>query len=637
MKRGFLCLMLCVMAVIKAAAAYTLTASSVTITDVTVDKNNFFVLVKAATSTGEYEVGFDVWPAQHSAIGSFNADDKTIGYVSSYVHKTKANGSAVNMWYYPDEGAPISLSITQKDETTCTLSGSITASRNGTAYTYNIPAFDFAYAEGPVDPEPEKDPYRFEPETPTTINFTADVIHFRQRSDYIEVTLNEMANETYDWIDLRLLSDTMDMPAGTYTINDSYTEGTLTASKGYLNNTAGDDPCYVAIRIQEEWGQYTPYYLESGNLTVRFNTKGDTIFITGTAFSHNGSTINVNAKAYNMLYVEEEQPKEPEFVNLAIDTVVITYLSNLSDSANNIFYYTFNFSKADDYPTVLTDVILSKPMELVAGTYTLANSTLDGLQLSQNQTDFEANIFAGGAYNFVTASLTLTPSNNGQWRYEMVMNDDIGSEYTFAFSQTPHIILYPEPVVNPEDQPYTDEQKEISIVSVALDTIVWDAKSVSKDGVIDIYLTQLKTDSYGLRAYMALGMYASQAYPAAGTYPVNGTEEDNTFSASMGRYGNILFPCYLTLMDDAGWAHAVWYIVDGNITLSYEGEQPILSGECTSYFGSIIKFAYRPAAQGIETINDERLTISGKKIIQDGQLFILRDGKKYSIMGQEVR
>ena len=106
---------------------------------------------------------------------------------------------------------------------------------------------------------------------------------------------------------------------------------------------------------------------------------------------------------------------------------------------------------------------------------------------------------------------------------------------------------------------------------------------------------------------------------------------------SMGRYGNILFPCYLTLMDDAGWAHAVWYIVDGSITLSYEGEQPILSGECTSYFGSTIKFAYRPAAQGIETVESQKSKVESRKIIQDGQLFILRDGKKYSIIGQEVR
>jgi hypothetical protein len=245
------------------------------------------------------------------------------------------------------------------------------------------------------------------------VNFTADVVHFRERNDYIEVTLNEMAHETYDWIELRLLSDTMDMPAGVYTIDSTGAIGTLSASKGYLGGTAGDDPSYVAIRgDREHWGQYTPYYLQSGSLTVRFNEKGDTIYIAGTALSHNGSTIHISAQSYNMLYVEEEQPKEPEFVALTIDTVAITYMSNLSDSTNNRFVYTFNFSHQDDYPQVIVDAVLNKPMELVSGTYSLADGTLGGLLLSQNQDDFEMNIFAGGAYVFRSAVLTLTPSDN---------------------------------------------------------------------------------------------------------------------------------------------------------------------------------------------------------------------------------
>ena len=624
------------MAVMEAVAAYNVTATKVTIQDLTTDKNNLFVLVDAATSSGEYEIAFDLWPATRSAIGTFSAEDKTVGYVSSYVHKTKANGSAVNMWYYPEENAPISLSIVQKDETTCTLSGLITATRNGTAYTYVIAPYDFAYAEGPVDPEPEKDPYRFEPTEQTTVDFVADVVNFRDRETYIEVTLNEMEHETYDWIELRLLSDTMDMPAGHYTIDSTYAAGTITASKGYLGSTYGDDPSYVAIRADKEsWGQYTPYYLASGSLSVSYNAKGDTILIAGTATSHNGSTINVNAKSYNMLYVEEEDPKEPEHVTLAIDTVMITYLSNLSDSAKNIFVYTFSFSQNDDYPQVLTDVILTQPMELVAGTYSLANGTIDGLILSQNQDDFEMNIMGGGAYDFTLATLTLAPANNGRWTYSMHMEDAIGSTYDFTLTQTPHIVLYPEPEVDPKEQPYTDEQKEATILSIALDTLMWDAKSVDKDGVIDIHMLQREADVNGLRAYVHLGMYTEVAYPAAGTYPVNGTEENGTFSASLGRYGSVLIPCYVALMDAAGYAHAIWYIVSGDITLSYEGEEPILSGVCTSYYGSTIQFSYRPAEQGIEDVR--RSDVPCTKILRDGQIYLMYGGRMYDVQGRPAR
>ena len=620
---------------------YTLTADKVTVEDVTVDKNNFFVTVKAHTSTGEYEVAFDIWPQAHSAIGSFSAANGSISYVSSYVHKTKANGSAVDMWYYAQDKSLITLSITKKDDTTCTLSGSIQAERNGATYQYNIPAFDFAYSETDTPVVPDPDPYRFEPAQATTVNFLADVINFRQRTNYIEVTLNEMANETYNWIELRLLSDTMAMPAGNYTINNSAAPQSLTASKGYLGATNGDDPCYVAIRAElDNWGQYTPYYLESGTLTVSYNTLGDSITISGTAYSHNGSTIQIYAKSYNMLYVPEEQKTEPEFVTLAIDTVLITYQSDLSDSTRNEHYYTFNFfSSQGDYPNVLVDVILNKPMALTQGLYTLADGQLKGLNLFQNQADFNAVFFGGEPYVFDRAELQLTPANGNQWRYQMFISDTIGSEYTFDFAQDPHIVFYPVPVdtTDAKDKPYADEQKQIATITVVLDTLVWDSKTVAIDGILDIHLSQLQADAQGLRAYLHLGMYSDVAYPAAGTYPVSDSEENGTFSASLGRYGNVLIPSYLALMDEDAWAHAIWFIVDGDIELSYTAEnKPVLSGSCTTYFGSTINFTY-VGANVTTAINHAPMTNDQtRKFIRNGQLYIMYKGTMYNVQGQVV-
>lgn len=629
------------MAVLEAAAAYTLTASKVKVEDVTADKYNFFVTVNAATSSGEYEVAFDVWPASRSVIGSFSAADHTISYVSSFVHKTKANGSAVNMWYYPDEDAVIELAVVAKNDSVCTLSGTIQATRNGTEYTYNISSFDFAYSESGVEPEPEKDPYRFEPTEVTTVNFIADVVSFRPRTGYVEVTLNEIANETYDWIELRLLSDTLAMPAGVYAIDSSYQAGTLTASKGYLGSTAGDDPCYVAIRADKEnWGQYTPYYLESGSLNVSYNALGDTIIIAGTAMTHNGSTVQVYARSYNMLYVEEEQPREPEYVTLDIDTVMITYRSDISDSVRNEHVYTMNFSAGDDYPEVLVDVVLPQPMALVAGTYTMADSTLSGLALFQNQEDFNSYFFGGEPYVFTSAALTLTPADNGEWTYAMLIADTIGSEYSFAFTQTPHIIFYPiaEDTAAVKDQPYTDEQREKTTVTVTLDQMVWKDETVSRDGVLDIILSQSEADVNGLKAYLQLGMYTSVSYPEEGVYPIKSTEEEGTFSASLGRYGNVLIPCYLTLLDKDGWAHAVWYIVDGTVTLSYDGNsQPLLSGECLSYFGSTIRFSYAPKTEGIEEVCRQSSDNGTQKILRNGQLYILRKGVMYTVTGMPVK
>ena len=634
MKKIILISILCTATAVRAVAAFNLTASQVTVQDLTVDKYNYFVTVNASTSSGEYEVAFDVWPASHSVIGSFSAANKTIGYVSSFVHKTKANGTEVDMWYSCMEDSPVSLSIVSNGDGTCTLSGSIEAEREGTAYTYIIGDFVFPYSEQAVDPEPDKDPYRFEPTEATTVNFTGDVVHFRAREGFIEVTLNEMANETYDWIELKLLSDELAMPAGVYTIDNSGAPGTLTASRGYLG-TQNDDPCYVAIRADKElWGSYTPYYLVSGHLNVAYNAKGDTIIVAGEAQSHNGSTVHIYTRSYNMLYVPEEKPKEPEDVTLAIDTVVITYLSNISDEAAHKHAYSLDFSAGDDYPNVLTDLILPEPMALAEGTYTLADGSLSALMLSQNQADFEANIFAGGAYDFTDATLVLTRAEGDKWRYEMTIHDAVGSTYRFTLIQDPHIIFYPQQTVDPKDAPYTDEQREKATVNIVLDDIEWKSTTVDKDGVLDIVLGQKEKDINGLRAYVSLGMYTSETYPKAGTYPVSGSEEEGTFSASLGRYGNTLIPCYAILLDDYGWAHAVWYIMGGTVTIGYSADnRPVVSGECTTYFGSTIHFAYTPA-EGIESVIPSEVRI--QKVLRNGRMVIVRGGKEYDVTGKAL-
>ena len=643
MKRLVLTTLITLVAVLHAAAAFNLTASRVTIEDMTVDKPNYFVTVAAATSTGEYEVAFDIWPGKQSAVGSFTAAEKTISYVTCYVHKVRANGSAVNMWYYPDPDATISLTITNNGDGTCKLSGSIDATRNEVTYTYVIAPYDFEYDAEDI-PEPQEDPYRFEPKEVTSIQFSADVVNFRQREGYIEITLNEMANETYNWIELRLLSDTMAWQAGTYAIESSGIAGSLTASKGYLGGTRGDDPCYLAIRADKEnWGQYTPYYLQSGTVEVSYNAVGDTIIVSGTALSYNGSTVQFAARSYNMLFVPEEQPRQPEFVNLAIDTVLITYQSDLSDSTKGEFYYTFNFfSRGGDYPNVLVDMILDQPMALTAGTYTLADNELKGLNLFQNQDDFNAVFFGGEPYVFATAALTLSEVQDGKWRYAMLITDTIGSEYTFDFAQDPHIVHYPIPVdpTEEKDKPYIDEQKTAVTVSVPLDSLLWNTKSVSKDGILDIYLTQQKADVNGLRAYLHLGMYTDSEYPEAGSYAVNGSEENGTFSASLGRFGNVLIPCYLLLIDAEGWAHAVWYIVDGTIRIAYDAQQaPVLSGTCTTYFGSTIHFTYGDIDNGVEdvVVESQKSKVESRKVVRDGQLLIIRDGRTYNAQGLQIK
>ena len=116
---------------------------------------------------------------------------------------------------------------------------------------------------------------------------------------------------------------------------------------------------------------------------------------------------------------------------------------------------------------------------------------------------------------------------------------------------------------------------------------------------------------------------------------MNGSEEAGTFSASLGRYGNVLIPCYAALMDNDGWTHAIWYITGGEISLSYDAQgQPALSGECSTYFGSTIRFSYMPVAQGIENV--QRTDVQCTKVIKDGKLYLMYKGQMYDVQGRIV-
>ncbi len=139
-------------------------------------------------------------------------------------------------------------------------------------------------------------------------------------------------------------------------------------------------------------------------------------------------------------------------------------------------------------------------MALTQGLYTLADGQLKGLNLFQNQADFNAVFFGGEPYVFDKAELQLTPANGNIWRYKMFISDTIGSEYTFDFAQDPHIVFYPVPVdtTDAKDKPYADEQKQKAAITVVLDTLVWDSKSVAIDGVLAISHSWTKTHGHML-------------------------------------------------------------------------------------------------------------------------------------------
>lgn len=148
--------------------------------------------------------------------------------------------------------------------------------------------------------------YEWEPKEVTTFNLTMTDVEIEDMVEDLEykslyVALWDETNE----LDMVVFADydaTTGIPVGTYTINDTYDEGTVQASPG-----ADDFYDYESILwadLYEEEGELygDPYYIVSGTLTVAKTATDFTYTLNGT--SYNGSTINVTYTAPLMTAVE---------------------------------------------------------------------------------------------------------------------------------------------------------------------------------------------------------------------------------------------------------------------------------------------------------------------------------------------
>lgn len=631
MKKICFCIVMLLMYVVRILAAYNLTATSVEILDMTIDKPNYFVVVMTQGTSGTYKVSLDVWPETKSAIGSFSNAEGTVKWLYSGLVKNET------MYYDCMEDSKIEVSIVNNGDSTCTLSATVQASRNGSSYTYIIAPFVFPYFEQDVPPVPDENPYRFEPTQATQIDFLGDVIAVRDHTEdgYMEITLNRVGDETYDWIDLKWLTDTFAMPEGKVMVDSVGTYNTLTASRGYMG-TQHDDPCYVALRGDKEvWGQYTPYYVREGDLTFAINSQGDSVHVVGQLKSYFGSTISVDVTSYNPFYEQPDVPHKKEQVCLNIDTVMVTYMREQSDTLNHSHFYTFNFfSQSSDFPNVIADVILSEPGRLVSGVYGRKQGHISSVALYQNQDDFTSAFFGGEPYVFDTVMLTLIPLTDGKWQYDMIITDTIGSRYTFTMIQDPHLIIYPDTVIVPDkDKPYMTESKQVQTLNLVCDSMYWDNRTVELDNVLGVQLFT-PVESSGLYFMAELGMLTKVSDVADGTYPINDSDADNTFFASMGKIDNVLIPCYLVQRDAMGNVYQVWYLVSGNVNVTHTPtHQFCLNVVATTYFGSTVTLQYEGQSTGVMEVKKESRPT---KTLRDGQILIERGGEIYSIMGQSL-
>ncbi len=124
----------------------------------------------------------------------------------------------------------------------------------------------------------------------------------------------------------------------------------------------------------------------------------------------------------------------------------------------------------------------------------------------------------------------------------------------------------------------------------------------------------------------------------AGTYPIDASQDYGTVLASDGYDGYYVYPSlYGNINEDGNFLAPLWFLVGGEVEVKkLDDNQLYVEVNAVNSYNQEIHIVYDPTADGLENIQSEDIN-SVKKMMIDGQLVIIRNGKAYNAVGAQVK
>ena len=274
--------------------------------------------------------------------------------------------------------------------------------------------------------------------------------------------------------------------------------------------------------------------------------------------------------------------------------------------------------------------------------------------------------------------ISLSPMTDGEVAGTFI-NDGLfgkfgaeGGRYDFYSGNT---FIY----VESEWQNYTIEKGELVVEQAADGTITAEAKFIARNGVyyhvkmtseynvhldfdepeeiidrtyttvdnvtIDdqtekngyIYLALTAADGSDMAAFFFFAEEADEDIVVpAGVYPINSSEEYGTVFANPGVQGDGVWPSfYARMLEDGSLVVPLWLLVDGTVEVTKtEDGKPYLEVNAVNSYGVEVHIVYDGTTTGGTDIN--KPSDNTHKVLRDGQLLIIREGKTFNVVGAEM-
>ncbi len=123
----------------------------------------------------------------------------------------------------------------------------------------------------------------------------------------------------------------------------------------------------------------------------------------------------------------------------------------------------------------------------------------------------------------------------------------------------------------------------------------------------------------------------------AGTYPITNTAATGTVFASPGVQDGSIYPSYYGVMHPQGGISVpCYFMVDGQVVVeNIEGHLKVTIDALNSYdVPAHIVYEANPVETAIENVT---VNTNASKVVEDNQLFIIKDGVKYNVIGSVVK
>ena len=296
------------------------------------------------------------------------------------------------------------------------------------------------------------------------------------------------------------------------------------------------------------------------------------------------------------------------------------------NQAYNLVGYT------EDKQTAFVVTVYATSKDDVAGTF--VNDGMFG-KFGEGQYDFDASNSYIGKYNAAFESYDLYYIQKGQFTVTLDEEDNLTLTASVVCEDA---IQYDVTLTSKYEEPHIEFDAEEGAVDRVYGA---DAEVVVNDRIADYGLVYLQITDYVVgdvtAVYFVLGEVDAETVIPEGTYEINSTWFDGTVLASTGmEWDGSVIPSYYARYVDGWVAEPFYFFQTGTVVVAKDAEgQLAFEINAVNSCGVPVHIVYGTISDGVENIN---VHVEGvQKQIIDGQLYIIRDGKAFNVMGAQVK